>query len=132
PVAAPDRLVDIYTNSHTTPFGTTSYPDYLDLAGQNGVFADIAGYTPMFAALNLEGRSRLLMGEAVTGNYFPMLGVSAAIGRTILPEDDRHDAPRVVVVSQRYWRHDLGSAADVIGRTLRIRGNPYTIVGVAP
>jgi predicted permease len=132
PVAEPKTLVDVFTSSRATQFGTTSYADYLDLKAQNDVFEDVAGYSPMFGALNLDNRSRLAIGEVVTGNYFQMLGVRAMRGRTILPEDDRAEAPRVAVVSQRYWRRELGGAPDAIGRTLRIRGNPYTIVGVAP
>jgi macrolide transport system ATP-binding/permease protein len=133
PVAAPDRLVDIFTSaSGFGPFSTSSYPDYLELRAQNEVFEDIAGYSPMFAALNLDNRSRLAMGEIVTGNYFRVLGVAAARGRTIAPEDDRAGAERVAMVSYRYWLRELGSAPDAVGRTLRIRGNPYTIVGVVP
>ena len=133
PVASPDRLVDIFTSaSGFGPFSTSSYPDYLDLRAQNEVFEDIAGYSPMFAALNLDNRSRLAMGEAVTGNYFQVLGVGAALGRTLLPEDDRAGAERVAMVSYRYWKRELASAPDAVGRTVRIRGNAYTIVGVAP
>ena len=132
PVAAPERLVDVFTSSRATPFGTTSYPDYLDLKTQNDVFEDVAGYSPMFGALNLDNRSRLAVGEVVTGNYFQMLGVGAALGRTILADDDRSDAPHVAMVSHRYWVRELASAPDAVGRTLRVRGTPYTIVGVAP
>jgi putative ABC transport system permease protein len=132
PVAAPDRLVDVFTTSRATPFGTTSYLDYLDVKAQNDVFEDVAGYSPMFAALNLDTRSRMAIGEVVTGNYFPLLGVGAAAGRTILPDDDRKDAPRVAMISHRYWVRELARAPDVVGKTFRIRGNPYTIVGVAP
>jgi macrolide transport system ATP-binding/permease protein len=133
PVAAPDRLVDIFTSAPGFgPFSTSSYPDYLDLRAQNEVFEDIAGYSPMFAALNLDNRSRLAMGEIVTGNYFQLLGVVAALGRTLLPDDDRAGAERVAMVSHRYWRRELASARDAVGRAVRIRGNTYTIVGVAP
>jgi predicted permease len=134
PVAAPDRLVDVFTSdsSGTVQFSTSSYLDYLDLQKQNDVFDGVVGYSPMFAAVNLDSRSRLAMGEIVTGNYFQVFGVRAAIGRTILPEDDTPAAPRVAMVSHRYWTRELASASDVIGRTVRIRGNPYTIIGVAP
>jgi predicted permease len=132
PGRAPEQLVDVFTASRATPFSTTSYPDYLDIKAQNDVFDDVVGYSPMFAALNLDTRSRLAMGEIVTGNYFQVFGVGAAIGRTILPDDDRPDAPRVAMISHRYWVSELGSAANVVGRTLRIRGQSYAIVGVAP
>ena len=85
----------------------------------------------MFAALNLEDRSRLVMGEVVTGNYFRVLGIGAARGRTLLPEDDRPGAERVVMVSHRYWQRELGGDPSVVGRTLRLRGQAYTIAGVA-
>ncbi|MCU1386250.1 MAG: macB 1 [Acidobacteria bacterium] len=133
PVAAPDRLVDVFTSDSTgkLEFSTSSYPDYRDLSAQNDVFDGLVGYSPMMAALNLDGRSRLAMGEIVTGNYFQVFGVGAALGRTILPSDDQPGAPNVVFVSRRYWARELGSAPDAVGRTLRIRGASYTIVGVA-
>src|SRR5215831_8082599 len=134
PVAAPERLVDVFTSDSTgaMQFSTSSYPDYLDLAARNDVFDGIAGYSPMFAALNLDDRSRLAMGEIVTGNYFSLFGVGAAIGRTIGLDDDKPTAPRVVMVSYRYWTRELGSASDIVGRSIRIRGNAYSIVGVTP
>src|SRR5437763_747052 len=134
PVAEPERLVDVFTSDSTgtVEFSTSSYADYLDLKGQNGVFEDLVGYSPMFAPINLDSGSRLALGEIVTGNYFRTLGVAAAVGRTIGPQDDVVGAPRVAMVSYRYWRRDLGSASDVVGRTIRIRGSGFTIVGVAP
>ncbi len=135
PVSRPDQLVDVFTSAaggRGALFSTASYPDYLDLRSQNDVFDDVIGYTPMFGALGMETGARLAMGEIVTGNYFRVLGVSAAIGRTLGPEDDAPGAPRVAVVSYRYWTRELGSAPDVVGRTMRIRGNPLTIVGVLP
>ena len=136
PVANADQLVDVYTSkpsgSAVEQFGTSSYPDYLDLAGAAGAFDALVGYTPMFGPLNLERRSRLVLGEIVTGNYFAVLGVNAWIGRTIVPDDDRPGAPKVVVVSHRYWTRELGGAPGAIGQTLKLRGEPYTIVGVAP
>jgi predicted permease len=134
PVKAADRLVDVFTSdsSGTIAYGTSSRPDFLDLQEHNDVFEGMVGYSPMFAAMNLDSRSRLAMGEIVSGNYFQVLGVPALIGRTILPEDDVIGAPRVAMVSYRYWTRELASTPDVLGRTVRIRGNPYLIVGVAP
>src|SRR6476620_9711405 len=57
PVADAASLLDVFTTSRATPYVTTSYIDYLDLQAQNDVFADVAAYTPMFCALNLENRS---------------------------------------------------------------------------
>ena len=134
PVAAAHRLVDLFTSNSfgTSSYSTSSYPDYVDLSAANDVFEGMAGYSPMFAALNLDGRSRLAMGEIVSGNYFQVLGVPAAVGRTILPSDDVPGAARVAMVSHRYWTRELGAAPDVVGKTLRLRGNAYVVVGVTP
>jgi predicted permease len=133
PVEAPDRLVEIYTSGEDgDTYATSSYPDFLDFRAHNAVFSDMLGYSPMFAALNLPDRSRLALGEVVTGNYFRVLGVRAAVGRTLLPEDDHAGAERVAVLSDRAWRRDHAGDPAVVGRTLRLRGQAYTIVGVAP
>jgi predicted permease len=132
PVAQPGRLVDIFTGSPLLAYGTTSYPDYLDFRAQTDAFDDVAGYTPMLGALSTEVGARLFMGEIVTGNYFRVLGVPAFIGRTLTPEDDAPGAARVAMVSYRYWTRELASTPGVVGRTVSIRGNPLTIVGVTP
>jgi hypothetical protein len=133
PVDRPDRLVDIYTTGGDgDTYATSSYPDYVDLKAQNEVFTDVMGYSPSLAAVNLTDRSRLALGEVVTGNYFQVLGVNAAIGRTLAPTDDIQGAERVVVLSHRLWDRDFGGSPKAVGRTLRIHGQPYTIVGVAP
>lgn len=133
PVDAPDELADVYTSARDGDvYSTSSYPDYLDLRARNVVFSDMIGYSPMVGPLNLGDRSRLVLGEAVTDNYFQVLGVRTALGRPLLPEDDHPGADRVVVVSDRFWRRELGARRDVIGRTIRLHGQPYTIVGVAP
>jgi macrolide transport system ATP-binding/permease protein len=133
PVADPDRLVEVYTSSSDGDvYATSSYPDFLDFKAENQVFSDMVAYTPMFAAMNLTDRSKLVLGEIVTGNYFQMLGVSAAAGRTLLPEDDDPRAERVVMISHRMWMRDHGGDPAAVGQTIRLRGQPYTIVGVTP
>jgi predicted permease len=131
PVHAPDELVNVYTSgSDGEPWNTASYPDFLDLREQNGIFTDLLGYSPMFAAVSRGDRTRLTMGEIVTANYFQMLGVRAALGRTLVPDDDRPAAERVIVVSHRYWTRELGRDPAVLARPLQLRGQSYTIVGV--
>ena len=97
PYKDPNRLVHLYESIPLGPRFHLSYPDYQDLSARNDVFDGLVAYSPMFGALNLGDRSRLALGEIVTGNYFRMLGVSAAAGRTLLPEDDApgpHRPPR--------------------------------------
>ncbi len=132
-VEQPDRLVEIYTSARTgdAPI-TSSYPDYLDWKARNQVFSDMLGYTPSLAAVGLADRSRLAIGELVTGNYFQVLGVRAALGRTLLPEDDVLGAPRVAVISHNLWKTAFASRPGAVGESLRIHGQPYVVVGVAP
>jgi len=133
PVERPDDLVDVFTTGGDgDTYATTSYPDFLDFKSQNQVFSDMLGYSPSIAAVKLTDRSRLAMGEVVTGNYFQLFGVKPRIGRTLVPDDDRPGAPRVAVISYRAWNREYGASPSVIGQAIRIHGQPYTIVGVLP
>jgi macrolide transport system ATP-binding/permease protein len=133
PVEAPERLVEVYTDSADgDTYATSSVPDYLDFVARNEVFEAMAGYSPMFAAVNHGERARLQFGEVVTGSYFQALGLEAALGRALRPSDDVPGAPRVVVLSHSYWQRAFGGDPGIVGRTLRIRGQVYDIIGVAP
>jgi predicted permease len=133
PVTSPDTLVDVFTaGGDGDEYATTSYPDFLDLKAQNTVFTDMIGYSPMFAPLSLGDRSRIALGQVVTSNHFSMLGVQPFLGRLLVPSDDDPGAERVVVLSHRMWQREYGGDAAIVGRTLTLRGLPYTIVGVAP
>ena len=132
PVAQPDRLAEIYTTSPDGDlYATSSYPDYLDFKAQSHTFSDIIGYSPIIAAVASGDRPRMAFGEVVTGNYFQVLGLRAQIGRTLGPEDDRPGADRAVVLSHALWVRDYGSNPGIVGQTMRIHNQPYTIVGVA-
>ncbi|HSK08849.1 MAG TPA: ABC transporter permease [Vicinamibacterales bacterium] len=133
PVAAPDRLVAIYTSdAEGDPYATSSYPDYLDFTSQASSFEDIAAHSAMFTLLTEADGSRFALGEVVSGNYFQMLGVPARLGRTLLPEDDRPEAAPVAVVSEAFWKRQMAGEPEAVGSTLRLRGRPYTVVGVVP
>jgi macrolide transport system ATP-binding/permease protein len=131
PIAHPEQVVDVFTRgSDGDTYATNSYPDFLDFRAQNQVFTGMLGYSPAIAAMKIGEQSRMALGEVVTGNYFQLLGVRASIGRTLLPEDDTPGAQRAVVLSHRTWMRDYGGERSVIGRTLHLRGQSYTIVGV--
>ena len=133
PVAAPERLVDVFTTGGDgDQYATSSYQDYLDLKTHNTVFSDMIGYSPMMAPLSLGDRSRIMLGQIVTSNYFSMLGVQPALGRMLVPSDDEPGAERVVVLSHQMWQREFGSDRSIVGRSMTLRGLPYTIVGIAP
>jgi predicted permease len=133
PVTDPATLVDVFsTGGDGDEYATSSYPDFADLRAQNTVFAEMTAYSPIMAPLNLGDRSRIALGQVVTGNHFTMLGVQPQIGRLLVPADDVVGAERVVVLSDRMWRREYGADPGVVGRTITLRGLVYTVVGVAP
>ncbi len=133
PVTSPESLVDLFTTGGDgDEYATSSYADYLDLKAQNSVFSDMTGYSPMMAPLSLGDRSRIALGQVVTANHFAMLGVQPFLGRLLTPGDDDPGAERVVVLSHRMWQREFGADPQVAGKTLTLRGQVYTIAGVAP
>jgi predicted permease len=133
PVSRPDRLVDVFTTGNGgAGFATSSYPDYLDLRDATKTLEGLAGFSPALAAVAAGERSRLAVSEVVTGNYFAVLGVAPQAGRLLEPEDDRPGAPRVAVISDGLWQREYGGNLSALGGIVRIHGQPYTIVGIAP
>ena len=132
-VDRPEQIVDVYT-SNADGYGWygSSYPDYLDLRRGARALSGLAGYVPVMAAVTTGGESRARPGEAVTGNYFQVLGVPAARGRTLLPDDNGQGALPVVMISSALWAAAYDRDPHAVGRALRIGGRSYTIVGVAP
>ena len=132
PVRDVASLVDIYTNVRDLPYQTSSYPDYVDVQARTTTFDAVVASSPVILAVNLGAGTRTLVGEIISGNYFDTLGIPVSLGRPLLRDDDRPGVPRTVVVSARLWRRDFGADPRVVGRIIRIRSQPYTIVGVAP
>ena len=109
-----------------------SYPDYVYLRGHHRGFSDLMGSTVATLGLGRGRGSRSLWGELVTGNYFEVLGVRAALGRTLLPSDEAGPGRLpVVVLSDGFWRRDFAADPQVVGKALVINNSTLTIVGVA-
>ena len=113
-----------------------SYPDFEDVRdGAADVFSDIAAshFVPLTIERGDGGGVGLAPAEAVTGSYFPLLGIEAAVGRTLLPSDDvsRGGHP-IVMLDHRYWQSAFAGDPDVVGREMRVGGRAYTVIGVGP
>ncbi|HEX2643044.1 MAG TPA: ABC transporter permease [Thermoanaerobaculia bacterium] len=135
PVEDPDRLVMLFTkdsrNPGAPPLSHLNWKDYRD---QNEVFSGMAGYdwTGMSVA-TANGEPAVATGQLVSGNYFDLLGIRAALGQTFRPEEDATPgAYPVTVLSHRFWQERLGGDPGAVGGTIRINGAPYTVIGVAP
>jgi predicted permease len=109
-----------------------SFPMYEDLRDNNQVFSGMLARFGFNLHIGYGGQTERVTGELVSGTYFPVLGVGAALGRTLLPEDDvRPGGHPVAVLSHGFWVSRFASDPDVVGRGVIINGHPYTIVGVA-
>lgn len=134
PVADPETLLSVYTgaSSGRDPFSSSSYPDFADLRG-SGALADVAAFTSIELVLDSNGATEPVVGELVSGNYFDLLGVTMPMGRGFVAEEDRAGAPvRVVVISHGAWTNRFASDPSIVGRTARLNGETYTIIGVTP
>jgi putative ABC transport system permease protein len=133
-VAAPERLARAFVDWHNgLQFGAFSYPDYRDLRDRNRVFSGFAVETPTPLLLGTGGEGERLWGSIASGNYFSVLGVTMALGRGFLPEEDAAPGSRpVAVLSHGLWRRRFGGDPAVVGRAITLNGHPFTVVGVAP
>ena len=134
PLEDPEELVDIYRSVAGFSHATFSYPDYVDVKRDGAeIFSDIGLSRLAFVQTDVDGGVEVVPAEMVSGNFFPMLGVDAAVGRTLLPEDDVSPGGHpVVMLGYAYWQDRYTGDPGIVGRDIRLNGRNYTIVGVAP
>jgi predicted permease len=133
PVERPAELVDVYGRPTTSSYHEThSWQNYLAYREQTRTLSELIAYSNFFAHLSIEGSSDLVVGEMVSDNYFRALGVRPALGRVFSADEaSTIGAAAFAVISDRLWRNKFASAPDVVGRTFRMNGVVYSIVGVA-
>ena len=114
-------------------FRSISYPNYLDLRDGADVFENLAAFSVSLVGLDRgDGTTRREFAQLVTANYFAALGAEPAMGRPFSAEEERPDAEiRSVVLSHAYWTR-TGADPELIGKTIKINGDDYTVVGIAP
>ncbi|MFV2007756.1 MAG: ABC transporter permease, partial [Longimicrobiales bacterium] len=134
PFDRPEELVDVYQSMAGFSHATFSFPDIDDIRRESGeVFTDVVASRLAFIQTDVDGGIEMVTGELVSGNYFPLIGVNAQIGRTLLPEDDvTPDGHPVVMLGNSYWQSRYGGDPSVIGESIQLNGRAYTIVGIAP
>ena len=132
PLPEPDRL--IYANEVNAKGDriTVSWPNFLDWRARTRAFDSLSLSREESYTLTGTERAQRLRGRRVTGNFFHVIGVSPALGRGFTDEDDRPNAAPAVILSDAYWRAQLGADPAVIGRTLKLDDVLHTIVGVMP
>jgi putative ABC transport system permease protein len=137
PFYSPERLLVLgqtkpEDRSYLSQF---SFRNFADLRGQTKAFDRLAAYYNNNVTLTGQGDAARLRATVVTADLFPLLGASAALGRTFLPEEDNAGAGGrgyPAILSWDCWQQHFGGDAGVVGRTINLNGNAYTIVGVMP
>jgi putative ABC transport system permease protein len=134
PYPDPERLVvGLESNIEAGyPEFPTSPLNFRDFHDQNRSFESLAAMSSTSLALTGGDRPERLRARQVTGELFQVYGTRPLRGRTIEPDDDRPDAPRVAVLGHGCWQRLFASDPEVVGRALTLDGNPTTVVGVMP
>jgi putative ABC transport system permease protein len=132
PYKESDRLVLVWEKPPKGQRNSASAANFLDWRGQNRVFTNLVGITTGSFSLSGKDMPERVDGMRTSWDYFDLLGVSPALGRSFAAEDDRPGAPRVAIIGHGLWQRRFGGDPQVIGRSLLVDGEPCTIVGVPP
>lgn len=135
PYPDPERLVRLWENDTQGSLGaqfSVAVGNFLDWRQQNRVFEQMAAFA--ISPFNLTGddKPERIMGAYVSPPLFSLLGVSPTLGRSFLAEEEQPGKERVVVLSQSLWQRRFGVTSSLNGRTIRIDGETYTVIGIMP
>ena len=133
PYKNPDQLVVIWENATHLGFpkNTPSAANFLDWQKQSTVFAGMGAFAQRSFNLTGVGEPERLDGRRVSANLFDLLGVKPILGRNFVPDEDK-PGTKVALLNETLWKRRFGSDPGVIGRSLSLNGEPYTVVGVLP
>jgi predicted permease len=136
PVPHPSGIVSLVGTTQDSSFDSFSYREYLDIRDKtksyNGVIATSDMEAVGFSAKPSD-TARVTGGMMVSENYFQVLGVQPTLGRGFRPDEDRvPDRDPVVVLGPDFWRHEFAGDPSILGRTIRLNGTDFTVIGVAP
>jgi predicted permease len=134
PVAHPGSVMALNLDTPGGDLGNFSYPDYRDLRSSAKSFDGIAAFqlATFSLARNKDEVPQMRAGLEVSDNFFSVLGVQPALGRSFLPQESARGGSPAVVLSYGFWQDQFNGDKEVLGRTIRISGTDFTIVGVAP
>jgi putative ABC transport system permease protein len=135
PFVEPDRLVRIWESNPEGgwPVFSASHPNFLDWRARSTAFAHLAATTGVGFSLTSGDEPTMVLAQAVTADFLPVLGVSPAMGRNFQPDEDLpRSGARVAMITHGFWQRHFGGARDVLQQTLTLNGDPWAIVGVLP
>jgi len=136
PVEKPEQLVQFLNQGYGMTGSHFSYPDFEQFRDRNQVFSGVVAVfwlnEPLLDA-RVDGQPESISGQLVSGDFFSLLGVHAAAGRLFTREDDKVPGGNpVAVLSYAYWKRRFAQDPSILGKTIILRGTPFTVIGVAP
>ncbi len=134
PYPDPDRLTFVVRTAADGPIPTVSVPRFDFWRQHSKSFESLAVYDDIGSGFNLtgDGPPERIVGSRVSFQFLKTLGVAPALGRDLTADDDRPNGPNVALLSDGLWRRRFGGDPKVLGRTVRLNGEPTTLVGVLP
>ena len=135
PVARPSEVLAVSNTTPDNAFGGLSYPDYRAIREQSRSFSGLIAYRSSFLAVSAEPTAppRLRLGMLVSDNFFGVLGIVPSVGRALQPQEGKvFGRDRVAILGYGFWDSQYARDRSAIGRTIRLNGVDFTIIGVAP
>ena len=135
PYQAPDELVRVWSTNRERGVerGFMSPPDIADFEERIRTASDMAAFSEAeLALIDRDGTAVKVTGTWAAENLFRVLGAGALMGRTLTPGDGAPGAPRVMVLGYEFWQNRFGAVPDIVGRSLTVEEDEYTVVGVMP
>ncbi|HEU0173136.1 MAG TPA: ABC transporter permease [Blastocatellia bacterium] len=133
PLANPQEVVSVSAVGKNGAMAAFSYPNYIDFRDRNEVLSGLLASRFVVVSLSRNGNNEKVWGDLVSGNYFDLLGVKPALGRTFLPDEDKTRLSHpVAVISHSLWQTRFGGDPSVVDRDVLINGRKFKIIGVAP
>ena len=130
-----DRLVAVYSRLEDRDVrgANISYPDYEAWRDRNRTFSDLGMWTWWTLAFSDgQGDAERVEAAAITGNLFPLLGVSPTLGRTFAAEEGKRGGPKVILLGHAFWTRRYAADSGIVGRSVTVDGQPATVIGVMP
>jgi predicted permease len=136
PVPHPSNVVSLAGTTHDSAIEDFSYREYMDIRDNTKSYDGVIAYADMQAvgySAETGVTPRVKGGMMVSGNFFQVLGVEPRLGRGFRADEDQVPGRNaVVVLGPDFWRHQFAADPAVVGRTIRLNGTPFTVIGVAP
>jgi predicted permease len=132
PAKDPKQLVYFRLLTPENQGSSFSRTEFQQLRDASHSFSGMLAFDSTRVVLNADGQSDFILGQSVSGNFFSLLRVDSDLGRTLTNDDEQPGMPGVAVISFGYWKRRFASDPSVVGKSVTLKGIPFTVVGVAP